>query len=151
MKNQFTDIVVKYVDSTMEQKEAFAIRKKVFIEEQSVDPSIEMDGFDDSATHIFAEVKGKPVWTARWRETENGIKLERFAVLPSFRGLNVGKKLVEFSLEQLREQENIYLHAQESVIRFYEKLGFKCQGEIFYEAEIPHKKMIYKGEMGSHV
>jgi len=41
----------------------------------------------------------------------------------------------------------IYLHAQESAIGFYEKLGFESTGPKFEEANIVHQKMIYpRGE-----
>ena len=38
----------------------------------------------------------------------------------------------------------IYLHAQESVIKFYKDLGFTIIGSTFIEADIVHAKMIYK-------
>jgi ElaA protein len=57
--------------------------------------------------------------------------------------LGVGKALVLFILNQLKDEKTIYLNAQESVISFYSKLGFEKVGDIFIEAEIPHQKMIY--------
>jgi predicted GNAT family N-acyltransferase len=33
------------------------------------------------------------------------------------------------------------LHAQTYVISFYERLGYTAEGEVFYEANIPHRKM----------
>jgi predicted GNAT family N-acyltransferase len=38
----------------------------------------------------------------------------------------------------------IFLHAQESVIKFYKDLGFTIIGSTFIEADIVHAKMIYK-------
>ena len=35
----------------------------------------------------------------------------------------------------------LYLHAQADAIPFYEKHGFIAEGEIFYEADIPHRSM----------
>ena len=83
------------------------------------------------------------VGTARYRFTDFGIKLERFAVLKSYRNLGVGKKLALYILNSIKGEKVIYLHAQESVIDFYSKLGFKKIGSQFFEAEIPHQKMIY--------
>lgn len=37
--------------------------------------------------------------------------------------------------------KKVYLHAQTTTVRFYEKAGFKVTGELFYEANIPHYKM----------
>jgi predicted GNAT family N-acyltransferase len=47
----------------------------------------------------------------------------------------------------LRSQELpiIYLHAQEHAMNFYQKYGFEAQGDRFYEAGIPHFKMVYRG------
>ena len=81
--------------------------------------------------------------TARYRVTNNGTKLERFAVLKTYRNRGVGKALVEFILDTLN-QDDIYLHAQESVVDFYTPLGFKKIGKQFFEADIPHWKMIRK-------
>ena len=52
--------------------------------------------------------------------------------------------MVTFMLDNLDKDKNIYLHAQESVVAFYLLLGFKKVGDRFYEAEIPHWKMIKK-------
>jgi predicted GNAT family N-acyltransferase len=52
--------------------------------------------------------------------------------------------LVEFALNELREEPVIYLNAQEQAISFYEKLNFEGVEDIFYEADIPHLKMVYR-------
>ena len=66
-------------------------------------------------------------------------------MLKQFRNLGIGKALDLFMLEKLKNEKFIYLIAQESVIDFYDNLGFDSIGEFFYEAEIPHQKMIYSG------
>ena len=53
----------------------------------------------------------------------------------------IGKALVKFILNTLND-DDIYLHAQESVVDFYTLLGFKKIGKRFFEADIPHWKMI---------
>ena len=120
-----------------------AIRRQVFILEQNISKQIETDDYLVNATHILAISKEKAVGTACYRRTDSGIKLERFAVLKQFRNLGIGKALVLFILEKLKFF--IYLIAQESVIGFYDNLGFDPIGEFFYEAEIPHQKMVYSG------
>ena len=138
-----SEITVKLVESDWELEEAFSIRRTVFIEEQNVPEVIELDSFDKTAAHILAFDREKPVGTARWRSAGNGIKLERFAVLKEFRGMGIGKLLVQFIMEHLGSDKRIYLHAQESVVAFYEKFDFQVQGELFSEADIPHRQMIY--------
>ncbi len=137
------DLQIKKVQTETELAQAHEIRIRVFVEEQKVDQRIELDEHDQEASHLLALVKGRPVGTARWRSTDEGIKLERFAVLKEFRGQGVGKALVNFILNELKNRGKIYLNAQESVIHFYERFGFQVRGARFYEAGIPHKKMVF--------
>jgi predicted GNAT family N-acyltransferase len=137
-------IEIKQVINSTDLERAFAIRRQVFCLEQNVPEDIEMDEFDEDATHILAYINDNPVGTARWRFTEDGAKMERFAVLNEFRGKGVGEALVNYTLGKLKDYDCIYLNAQESVIKFYEKFGFDVVGDRFYEADIPHKMMILK-------
>ena len=134
---------IRRVQTGKEMDQAFTIRRKVFIIGQNVPEDIEMDQFDESAQHVLAFVDGKSVGTARWRFTEQGaIKLERFAVLDAYRSIGIGSALVRFILREIDNDSPVYLNAQESVISFYEQFGFKSVGRIFFEANIPHQKMI---------
>ena len=138
------EVNVKIIKTTDEKAAVLAIRRTVFIEEQNIPQNIEIDANEEKANYILAYVDGQPVGTARWRETELGINLERFAVLPHFRCHGIGKKLTRFILNEMNSQKSIYLNAQESVIPFYQKCGFQTVGPKFDEANgIPHQKMIY--------
>ena len=79
-----------------------AIRRQVFILEQNISKQIETDDHLVNATYILAFSEEKTVGTARYRRTDSGIKLERFAVLKQFRNLGIGKALVLFILEKLK-------------------------------------------------
>jgi predicted GNAT family N-acyltransferase len=132
-------------------KEALDIRFEVFVQEQNVDKRIEYDGLDSEATHYLVKVNEKFAGTARWRETENGIKLERFAVRKAFRGRGLATVLLKFILHELIPSGKlIYLHAQDAVENFYEFYGFKRVGDAFYEAEIKHYLMHYKKQSKQH-
>ena len=139
-------VTLRIVDSVREFEQAKAIRREVFVVEQSVPSEIEWDIYDRTATHVLASVNDQPAGTARWRETGQGIKLERFAVPQSFRGRGIGEGLVRFVLDCVRDADVIYLHAQLNVVAFYEHYGFVCVGDSFPEAGIPHRKMIYLPE-----
>lgn len=126
-------------------KIASAIRNEVFIQEQYVDPALEHDAFDYTADHYLLYLENTPVATARWRYTENGIKLERFAVLKTYRGKGFGDLLLkEVLADVLPLNRPIYLHAQTQVIKYYKKHGFKKKGRPFYEANIEHYLMELK-------
>ena len=76
------------------------------------------------------------------RKTNKGYKLERFAVLEEERKKGYGDCILKEILNDLKEYKGtIYLHAQEQVVSFYEKIGFKKEGDIFEEANIMHYKM----------
>ena len=139
-------IEIVFIENDIQLKFAFAIRQKVFVEEQQVDPQLEYDEFEKMSRHFLATVEGIPAGTAQWRHTENGIKMERFAVMPQFRDRGIGRALLKNVLEDIGEAGNtvIYLHAQNQVIPFYEKHGFSISGDEFEEAKILHHKMIYK-------
>lgn len=122
----------------------FAIRKKVFVEEQNCPPDLEWE-FEDESNHFLATVDGKPCGACRWRKTDKGYKLERFAVLKEFRGHGIGRALVAEVLANLpKDAEYIYLHAQLDAMRLYAKFGFVPEGNQFEEAGIQHFKMVKK-------
>lgn len=137
--------VEKITDQHLLEK-AFQIRKLVFVIEQGVNPIDEYDQFESNSTHFLAFFNHKSVGTARWRFTEKGIKLERFAVLPEVRGKGIGKALVKAVLEDLKTNKLAngkirYLHAQLEAIPLYTKFGFEKVGEMFEECGILHFKM----------
>jgi predicted GNAT family N-acyltransferase len=122
-------------------KQAFAIRHKVFVEEENIDPNLEYDHEED-AHHYLLLLGGKAIATARWRETEQGIKLERFAVLPEFRSRGLGGIILKEVLNDVVPLEKtIYLHSQLRAVPFYERHGFVKEGNVLYEAGMAHHYM----------
>lgn len=133
------------IESNSDLEKAFKIREEVFVIEQKVEREEEYDEFEDSSIHFLALIDNKPVGTARWREKGDKIKLERFAVLKSARGSGVGAALVNTvvtDVESKKLNKEMYMHAQVHAIPFYEKLGFKKQGDLFVECEIEHYTMV---------
>jgi|TARA_B100001094_G_scaffold236553_1_gene231637 predicted GNAT family N-acyltransferase len=134
---------IQLVKTEVDYNTVLDIRRTVFIEEQNVPESLEIEN-EDVSFHVLALYENFPVGTGRWRETSKGYKLERFAVLQEFRNKGIGRDIVKFVLDQIPPEEMIFLHAQESVIKFYKDLGFTIIGSTFIEADIVHAKMIYK-------
>lgn len=124
---------------------AFAIRSKVFVDEQKVSREEEFDEFEADAVHYIVYNDDSPAGASRWRFTANGIKLERFAVLKEFRGKGIGEAVLKAMLNDvLPLGKKIYLHAQVSAEGFYLKYSFESVGEHFWEANIEHVLMEYK-------
>jgi len=129
-------------ENKIEMQKCFEIRKDVFVNEQQCDPKDEYE-FEEESTHYLLSEKNIPLATARYRKTENGIKMERFAVLKSKRGKGYGIKILKKMILDLSHSKlTKYLHAQVQVVKFYEKVGFKKIGEKFDEVGIMHYKMI---------
>ena len=123
-------------------KKVHEIRKTVFVEEQACPEDIEWE-FEEESNHYAAELNGTIVGTARWRFTDKGIKLERFAVLKPYRNHEVGKALLLRILADTQAHNKLrYLHAQLPARNFYQRHGFTAQGPHFWEADIEHVKMV---------
>ena len=123
-------------------EKCFNIRKEVFVKEQKCDPKDEYENEEESI-HFLLIDNNEPVATSRYRKTQFGIKMERFAVLPSKRKKGYGLKILNFMIKDLSNNKEVkYLHAQVQVVGFYEKVGFKKIGEQFDEVGIMHYKMI---------
>lgn len=137
------EIKINTVTTNQDYKDCLHIRREVFIKEQNIDEGLEYDDKKVDAIYVLAKVNLIPIGTARYRFTKIGIKLERFAVLKKYRSLGVGKSLFAFLVKTLETEKVLYLNSQKKVVNFYEKLGFKKIGKIFYEAKIPHYKMIF--------
>ncbi|MFJ7668060.1 GNAT family N-acetyltransferase [Lysinibacillus sp. NPDC097195] len=135
---------VKIVETEKEHADAFAVRKKVFVEEQGVPLHLECDAHDATATHFIMYEGSEPAGAARLRCIEDHIaKIERVCILESQRGKKLGALI-------MKEMENhaisiglqkLKLHAQSYAVPFYEKLGYTVTSPEFMDAGIPHRAM----------
>ena len=123
------------------REKAFKIRHKVFVIGQNCPEDLEYE-FEEESTHFLLFEDEVPLATARHRKTEKGFKLERFAVLKAARGKGYGMQILQAILHDLKDKKEVkYMHAQQQVIPFYEKVGFEKVGDLFEEAGIMHYKM----------
>ena len=137
-------ISVQNVTDPTELETVFAIRREVFVVEQNCPPELEWE-FEDESHHFLAAVDGEPAGACRWRKTDKGYKLERFAVVQKFRGKGVGQELVKAVLADLPpDAAYVYMHAQIQAVTLYEKFNFEKLGPEFEEAGIRHFKMVRK-------
>lgn len=138
------------IENEEQMEKALQIREVVFVEEQHVAKEEEYDQFDKTANHFLALDNERVAYgTARWRKTEEGVKLERFAIKKDARGKGIGSMLLECLLEDInmqieRKPIHLYLHAQISAMPLYEKFNFQKEGEPFEECGMKHYKMSRK-------
>jgi predicted GNAT family N-acyltransferase len=120
----------------------YSVRKIVFVEEQGISEELDFDGLDPDCWHVLAYAsQSEPIGTARMQKDGH---IGRIAVLEDWRRKGVGTRLLQSLLKMASEKGilEVYLHAQIRAAPFYEKLGFKKEGDIFIEADIQHQKMM---------
>lgn len=144
--NQDVIEVIK-VTTDAELQECLAVRREVFIEEQSVPESLEIDEYDvlEGAQHLLVRRGGRAVACGRLRRyDERTAKLQRIAVLQEGRGQGFGRHVV-LGLEACAKEagyEAAVLDAQTQAEGFYKRLGYQTVStETFLDAGIPHVRM----------
>lgn len=77
------------------------------------------------------------------RVDEKKMKMRQVAVAIDWQKKGVGKKLVLTSEQMVKslEMDQMVLHARESAVPFYLKLGYSVVGKEFQEVGIPHRRM----------
>lgn len=148
------DLRVRPVATAADWEAVQQVRTRVFIEEQACPPEEEWDAYDApeargvTARHLLGVAHGAAVGVARWRpvqfESATAAKLERFAVLPAYRGRGYGRDLIARTLADARAAgfSRFVLHAQAHLQALYASFGFRTVGAPFEEAGIPHVKMV---------
>ncbi len=127
-----------------------ATRSAVFVIEQQCIYA-DMDGLDRDAWHLYAldmaaDTPLKPVLAACARVLppaagEAVVRIGRVLTAPGYRGLGLGRQLMEQALRYIAPQwpsVRIALHAQAHLQDFYRAYGFETDGEIHLEDGIPH-------------
>lgn len=156
--DSFTGSGVFVATTDTERRDAFSVRRSVFVDEQGVAEDIEYDEHDEpgaAAIHVVAYDDGVPIGAARLRPADEGdhattdasndrtAKVERVAVAADRRGSGWGRRIMHTVEAYARDDGfgEVALHAQTHVREFYERLGYEAHGEEFEEAGIPHVAM----------
>ena len=135
-------------DDADDREAAIAVRRAVFVVEQSVPEEHEIDGLDGDCRHVLAveTATGRAIGTARLMPEG---RIGRVAVLAPWRKRGVGAALLRPLIAEAGRRGQgagvLHLHAQTWTIGFYESLGFAAEGDEFDEAGIPHRHMVLRG------
>lgn len=133
--------MIKIAESQKDIQDGLNIRKIVFVEEQGVAIDAEIDEFENVSKHVVLYHNDKPAAVGRFRNYKNGYaKVERVAVLKPYREFGYGKDVMNFINQKASEDgyKGTVLNGQSHAKGFYEKLGYKTEGEEFLEENIPH-------------
>ncbi len=136
---------IQTADTSQKRQRCYALRHKVFVEEQGVPVALEIDEHDETNAHHIMVLDGDSViGTARLCQFGDVAKIQRVAVAKSARGQGLGRQLVKSLIETARQRavgKFIALDAQTHATRFYQSMGFEITGEPFDDAGIEHIHM----------
>jgi len=142
--NIMDNLIYKLVTSDRELQGALDVRREVFVEEQDISEDLEYDGYDGHSLHVVVKDGERVIGTARVQfPTASQAKIERMAVIKTFRRRGIGGGIMAFLDEEFRNRrvEEVILHAQCEVAAFYRSCGFEESGVPFLEAGIKHIRM----------
>jgi predicted GNAT family N-acyltransferase len=134
----------KLVTGDVELQQAFEVRRQVFVREQSISEDLVFDRQDGEALHVVVKDGERVIGSARVQFlTDNQAKLERMAILKSYRRKGIGKEMLLFldTVWKDKQMQQVIIHAQLEVVSFYKLCGFDELGLPFQEAGIKHIKM----------
>lgn len=74
---------------------------------------------------------------------DNCLRLRQMAVQNNQQGKGIGASMMNFAelISRDKGYKKLIMHARETAIGFYEKLGYKVVGDKFTEVTIPHVVM----------
>ena len=77
------------------------------------------------------------------RVDNNNVRLRQMAVQNNLQGKGIGASMLNFAENIARDAgyKNMVMHARNTAIHFYEKLGYKITSDEFEEITIPHHMM----------
>jgi predicted GNAT family N-acyltransferase len=137
-------LIKKYSSNEQGYNDALHVRKDVFVREQQIDESEEIDGYEDSSLHFVLYEEEQPVGASRLRKVNNDGKVERVCILSTHRKKGLGEKLMRAMEQTALDQSysSLILYAQIQAEDFYKKLGYETtSSEPFLDANIPHVAM----------
>ena len=125
-------------------------RQEIFVVEQK-SWYLDADGLDQSSLHLLVLDKG--ILIGYLRLTPPGKKypetsIGRVSIDKGYRGKKLGDHLLIMGIEKGKEaygSGSYRISAQEYLISYYEKHGFKVQGNPYDEDGIPHIEMLLDG------
>ena len=120
------------------------LRKRILRDPLDLEWTDEEMSWEAKERHFGAIVKETIVACLVIRSLGRGVvKLRQMAVDTEYQGVGWGCRLIR-GVEHVLAGEDVSrveLHARETAVGFYERIGFTTVGEQFLEVNIPHWKM----------
>jgi predicted GNAT family N-acyltransferase len=136
------EIAIRWARGREDVRGAFAVRERVFCDEQGVPREEEIDARDAQALHLVAlDPDGREViGTLRLLIDADSAKVGRVAVQREWRRRGIALRMLALALGAARERgcAKVRLAAQLEAVALYEHAGFAVESEPFQEAGIQH-------------
>ena len=142
------EIICKIVETPAERRGHFAVRHVVFVDEQGLFAGTDVDEHDDQAIHIVAVAgnTGAVVGAVRCYSAGDDVWYGgRLAVLQAYRrhAASIGANLCQLAEATVIEHgcRCFLAYIQLQNVRFFERLGWRAQGEPVIHCGEPHQVM----------
>ncbi len=141
--------MIKILETKEELNLGFALRIKVFVEEQKVPIELELDEKDNSenTVHVGFFDNNKLIGVARLIDLDKDvIHIGRVVIDKEYRGQGIGRELIigceNIAQQILKRKIIIELSAQIQAENFYKSLGYnRVNNKIYLDAGIEHVDM----------
>ena len=141
-------LFLKPVVTPKDEAIALDIRSEVFMKEFEVNREDEFEFPDEFIANQFLIYKNElPIGTIRYIEREEGIQIQRFAILKDHRHKGYGRQVLTYLDKMLTDKYNpttLFFNARVDKMEFYESCGYSPSGEVFIDGGSDHIKMIKK-------
>lgn len=132
-----------------EYEASFDLRRRVLREPLGLIPGPDERAEEARLIHLGAFQDARLVGCLMLHDLGAGdVRMRQVAIEADRQGAGIGKQLVRFSEDVARQRgfRKMVLHARDTAVPFYDRLGYARRGEPFIEVTIPHLTM----EKGLH-
>lgn len=133
--------------STEELFDILYLRTAVFVVEQNC-PYQEVDEKDKEAIHLFGRMEGELIAVTRILPqgvSYQEVSIGRVAIKEEYRGTGIADELLAKSLDCIEKEfgkQSVRISAQQYLLNYYKRHGFKPAGDVYLEDNIPHVEML---------
>jgi predicted GNAT family N-acyltransferase len=139
-------IEIREITSQRDLREAIAVRRTVFIDEQHLTDTVDRDPYDHGpgAVQVLARLDGEAVGVGRLHVSRREGQIAWVAVLRAQRGLGIGWEIMDALLSAAGRlgASRVTLSAQTHAVGFYRLLGFHTVGSTWIMGNIEHITMV---------
>ena len=141
-------VVLPYDFATPTYLEALALRQEVLRVPLGLDINDDPLHLEFDHHHLGAFDEQRLVGTCSLRQNQPGVyQMRQVAVSPTAQGRGTGRLLVaaceRFVSQNHRSGARLFCHARDVAVPFYERCGWRVEGEVFTEVGIVHRTMVW--------